>query len=196
MKNIWIKTIIIIVILCPISIFLHELGHWFIYEINGIDSWISLQKVNLINPQQLIDDVFLKSLFGGPVVTILIALISLLLLTKYPKSLWLFILALINGSIRILPTIIGAFKSFIKDSLSGFNDEGNIAVRISESVFLREILLFSFLISLIFIMTRIYKTFEFPKEIKKKILFSILICVLAVFISMLTPKIDFIIFGV
>lgn len=196
MKNIWIKTIIIIVILCPISIFLHEVGHWFIYEINGIDSWISLQKVNLINPDQLTGDIFLKSLFGGPVVTILIALISFLLLIKYPKSLWLFILAIINGSIRILPTIIGGVRSLKKDSLSGFSDEGNIAVRNIDSIFLREVLLISILTFLIFILIRIIKTFEFPIQIKRKILFSILICVLTVFISMLIPKMDFIIFGV
>lgn len=75
-KKIWIKTIIIVIILIPISVFLHEAGHWIIFELNGVDSWISLQKANIINPEQLTDDISFISLFGGPIVTIMLAVIS------------------------------------------------------------------------------------------------------------------------
>ena len=103
MKNIWIKSLLIAAIFCPISIYLHELGHWIIYESNGIDSWISLQKVILEDPEQVTEAIFLNSLFGRPIVTILLALGSYFLLSKYQDSLWLLVLGLINASLRIMP---------------------------------------------------------------------------------------------
>ena len=196
MKNIWIKSLLVAAILCPISVYLHELGHWIIYELNGIDSWISLQRVILIDPEQVTESIFLKSLFGGPIVTILLALSSYLLLTKYQVSLWLMVLGLINASLRILPTIVGSIKSFNTENLSGYSDEGNIALRITDSVFLREILMLMLLGLYIFFIIKLYKTFNFPEDMKIKKLFIVMICILPVFISMILPKLDFLVFGV
>ena len=196
MKNIWVKSLFITAILSPVSIYLHELGHWIIYEINGIDSWISLQRVNLIDPNQITEDIFLKSLFGGPIVTIILALGSYLLLTKYRDSLWLMVLGLLNASQRIMPTIIGAIKSFTSENLSGFSDEGNIALRITESLILREMMMFLLLCFYIVIIIKLYKTFNFPHDMKLKKLFIVMMCALPILIGMILPKLDFLIFGV
>ncbi|MBC8525838.1 MAG: hypothetical protein H8D22_03045 [Candidatus Cloacimonetes bacterium] len=195
MKNIWIKTIIIIVILVPISIFLHETGHWLIYELNAMDSWMSLQRANLVNPEHLTEGIFLKSLFGGPILTILLALISYLLLTKFRESVWLLVLGLINATGRILPTIIGILTSF-KTDLNGVSDEGNIALRITNNVFIREIIMLLLLSLFIFMITRFYKTFKFPDNFKQKKIFVSMICLLSILISLIYPKLDQIIFGI
>jgi len=196
MKNIWIKTLLITAVLCPISIYLHELGHWIMYEFNGIDSWISIQRVNLIDPEQVTEAIFLKSLFGGPIVTILLALVSLLLMTKFRDSLWLLILGLINASLRILPTFVGSIKSFNTENLNGFSDEGNIALRITDSILLREILMLILLGFFIFLIIKLYKTFQFPEDMKRKKLYIVVLIILPVLFSMILPKLDFLIFGI
>lgn len=193
MKKIWTKTIIIVIMLVPISVFLHEAGHWIIFELNGVDSWISMQKANIINPEQLTDDIFLISLFGGPIVTITLALISYFILRKYPELSWFFVLGIINATLRIIPTIFGVFRAARTD-LRGFSDEGNIVLRLTDSVFLRATIMLLYIAFCIFIIIRIYKTFKFPENFKRKILLLATICVLTVLITMTYPFLDKLIF--
>lgn len=197
MKFFWIKSIIIFLILFPVSVFLHEAGHWMIYELNGIESWMSLQRANLVNPDQLVTgDIFLNSLFGGPIVTILLTLISYLLLTRFKNSIWLLLFGLINATFRILPTTIGILTSLKTDNLKGISDEGNIALRITENVFIRELIMLLLLTFFIFIITRFYKTFKFPDNFKLKKMFIIFICILTILISLIYFKLDQLIFGI
>lgn len=196
MKNIWIKTLLIIAIISPTSIFLHELGHWIVYEINGIDSWISLQRVNLIDPGQVTESIFFVSLFGGPIVTIFLAVASLLLLIQFRNSIWILVLGLVNVSLRILPTFIGAIKSVNTENLNGFSDEGNIVLRITDNIFLREIVIIILFCLFIFLIVKFFKTFQFPEEIMRKKTYFAMIIILPFFISMILPKLDFIIFGI
>lgn len=193
-KSIWIKSIGVFLILFPISIFLHETGHWFIYELNGVDSWISLQKANPVNPDKLTDDIFLKSLFGGPILTILLALISYFLLRKFRKSIWLLVLGIINATFRIIPTTLGIFRAARTD-MRGFSDEGNITLRLTDSVFLRVAIMLLYITFCIFLIIRIYRTFKFPENFKGRILLIITICILTVLISMAYPFLDKLIFG-
>ncbi|MDU8885710.1 hypothetical protein RXV94_06025 [Yeosuana sp. MJ-SS3] len=192
-NNIWIKSIGIFLILFPISVFFHEIGHWIIYELNGVDSWISLQKVNPINPDKLTDAIFLNSLFGGPIITILIALISYLFLRKYRNSIWLLVLGIINAAFRIIPTTFGIFRAARTDNL-GFSDEGNIALRLTDSVFLRLTIMLLYITFCIFLIIRIYRTFKFPENFKRRILLIITLCILTVLISMAYPILDNLIF--
>ena len=196
MRNFWIKSIITFSILFPVSVFLHETGHWIIFEINGLDSWISLQRANLVYPDRLTDEIFFKSLIGGPILTILLAFISYFLLTKFRNSLWLIILGLINATFRILPTLIGVLTSFKTDDLNGISDEGNVALRITENVFIRELMMVLLLAFFIFFITRFYKTFKFPDYFKRRKLFVTIICLLTILISLIYPKLDKIIFGI
>lgn len=179
--------------LVPISIFLHEVGHWIIFELNGVDSWISLQKANLINPEQLTDDISLISFFGGPIVTIMLALISYFLLRKYPESSCFFVLGTINATFRIIPTIFGVFRAARTD-LRGFSDEGNIVLRLTDSVFLRAAIMILYIAFCIFLIIRIYKTFKFPVNFKRKIQLLTTICILAFMIIMTYPFLDNLIF--
>lgn len=196
MNNFWIKSILIFLILFPVSIFLHEAGHWMIYELYSIDSWISLQRANLVNPDQLLtEDIFLKSLLGGPILTILLALISYLLLTKFNNSTWLFLFGLINASFRILPTGIGILTSF-KTDLNGVSDEGNIVLRITDNVFIREVIMLLLLSLFFFIITKFYRTYKFPDNFKRKKIFVTMICLLTILISLTYPKLDQIVFGI
>jgi len=196
MNNFWIKSIIIFLMLFPVSVFLHETGHWMIYELNGLDSWISLQRANLATPDQLTDDIFLDSLFGGPIVTIILALISYLLLTKFRNSIWLLLFGLINATFRILPTTIGILTSLKTNNLKGISDEGNIALRITGNVFIRELIMLLLLTFFIFIITRFYKIFKFPDNFKREKIFVIIICFLTLLVSFTYPKLDQIIFGI
>jgi len=193
MKKFWIKTIFIVIILVPVSIFLHEAGHWIIFEFNGVDSWISLQKANLFNPEQLTDDIFLISLFGGPIVTIMLALISYFVLRKYPELTCFFVLGIINATFRIIPTIFGVFRAARTD-LQGFSDEGNIVLRLTDSVFLRVAIMLLYIAFCIFLIIRIYKTFKFPENFKKKIPLLTTVCILTILIMMTYPFLDNLIF--
>ncbi|WP_242083368.1 hypothetical protein [Aestuariivivens sediminis] len=192
-KRIWIKSIGVFLILFPISVFLHETGHWVIYELNGVDSWISLQKANPINPDKVTDTIFLNSLFGGPMITILIALISYLLLRKYRNSIWLLVLGIINAAFRVIPTIFGVFRATRTDML-GFSDEGNIALRLTDSVFLRLATMLLYITFCIILIILIYRTFKYPDNFKSRILLIITLCLLTVLISMAYPFLDNLIF--
>lgn len=196
MKSFWIKVLAIAIVSSTVSVYLHEVGHWIIYELHGIDSWISFQRVNLINPEQVTEGAFLQSLFGGPLMTIMLASGSYFLLMKFQDSLWLFIFGLINASLRILPTIVGSIKSLNTENLNGFSDEGNIALRITELVLLREIMMLILLGFYALLIFKTYKTFHFPEEIRRKKLFVAMLCIFPVFISMILPKLDFLVFGV
>ncbi|PCH66440.1 MAG: hypothetical protein COC01_07980 [Bacteroidetes bacterium] len=195
MQNIWIKSIVAFLILFPISIFFHEVGHWIIYEINGVDSWISLQRAIVVNPDQLTEDIFLKSLFGGPILTILLALAALFLLKNFPNSIWILVFGLINSTFRILPTLIGTFTAF-KTDLHGISDEGNIVLRILDNALLREMMLILLLVFYVFIIIRIYKTFKFPGNFRQKKPLFFTICFLTILISLTYPKLDQLLFGV
>lgn len=195
MKNLWIKSIIVFLILFPVSVFIHETGHWIIYELNGLDSWVSLQKANLINPNQLTENIFLKSLFGGPIFTILLALISLFFLKRYNNSIWLLVFGLINSTFRILPTIIGSLTAFRSD-LNGISDEGNIMLRIFDNGFLRELIMIILIAFYIFIITRFYKIFKFPENLKRKKIFILTICFLTILLSLTYPILDKLLFGI
>ena len=192
-KRIWIKSIGVFLILFPISVFLHETGHWVIYELNGVDSWISLQKANPINPDKLTDTIFLNSLFGGPIITIIIALISYLLLRKYRNSIWLLVLGIINAAFRVIPTTFGVFRATRTDML-GFSDEGNIALRLTDSVFLRLAIMLLYITFCIFLIIRIYRTFMFPENFRGRLSLIITLCILTVLISMAYPFLDNLIF--
>ncbi|WP_242157196.1 hypothetical protein [Aestuariivivens sediminis] len=192
-KRIWIKSIGVFLILFPISVFLHETGHWAIYELSGVDSWISLQKANPINPDRVTDAIFLNSLFGGPLITILIALISYLLLRTYNNSIWLLVLGIINAAFRIIPTTFGIFRATRTDML-GFSDEGNIALRLTDSVFLRLATMLLYITFCIILIIRIYRTFKYPDNFKSRILLIITLCLLTVLISMVYPFLDNLIF--
>jgi len=195
LKNIWIKSILALLILLPISIFLHETGHWIIYEANGVDSWISLQKANIVNPEELTEDIFTMSLFGGPFVTIQLAIFALVLMSAFPNSIWVLVFGLINSTFRILPTIIGTLMAFRTD-LKGVSDEGNIVLRLFDNALMRELILVFLLMFYIFMIVRFYKTFQFPDGfVRKKLLFFIL-CFLTVLISMTYPKLDQLVFGI
>ena len=195
MRNFWTKSIFVFLILFPISFFLHETGHWMIYEINGIDSWMSLQRANLVHPDLLTEDVFLKALFGGPVLTFILALGALVLLTKYPSSIWLLVLGLINSTFRILPTLIGLITASKKD-LNGVSDEGNIVLRLFDSVVTRELTLILLLVFYIVSIILLYKVFQFPSNFKRKKIFIWTLCLLTILISLTYPKLDSLIFGI
>jgi len=195
MKTLWEKSIIAFLVLFPISVFLHETGHWIIYELNGIDSWISLQRANVINPDQLTENIFLASLFGGPILTMLLAVVGLVMLKQYKSSIWLLVFGLINSTFRILPTIIGALTAFNTD-LNGISDEGNIILRIFENVVVRELMMLLMLGFYTFIIVLYYKTFKFPENFSRKKLLFFTICLLTVLISLTYPKLDYLIFGI
>ena len=195
MRSFWTKSIFVFLILFPVSFFLHETGHWIIYEINGLDSWMSLQRANLVNPGLLTEDVFLKALFGGPVLTFILALGALVLLTKYPNSIWILVLGLINSTFRILPTIIGVMTAFKKD-LNGVSDEGNIVLRLFDSVVIRELTLILLLVFYIVSIILLYRVFQFPGNFKRDKLFIFIICFLTVLTSIAYPKLDSLIFGI
>lgn len=192
---IWIKSIIAFLILFPISVFLHETGHWIIYELNGLDSWISLQRANIENPSELTESIFLKSLFGGPILTILLAIIALILLTNFQDSIWILVFGLINSTFRILPTIIGILTAFKTDQ-NGVSDEGNIMLRIFDSKLIIELILLLLLAFYAFIILQYYKTFKFPDNFRKKKLFFFTICFLTFLVSLVYPKLDYLIFKI
>jgi len=193
--NYYLKSTLLFLVLFPSSVFLHELGHWIIYESYGVESWISLQKANIIYPEQGTEEIFFVSLFGGPIVTILLALTSYFLLTKFKNSLWLFIMGLINSSFRILPTMIGMLTSLGKGK-NGVSDEGNILLRLFDSVLIREAVLMLALVFYILLIVRLSRTFKFPAYIKRKKLFILLFILLTVLISLVYPKLDTILFGI
>jgi len=195
MKTFWIKSLLAFLFLFPISVFLHETGHWIIYELNGVESWISFQRANLVNPDLMTEDIFFKSLFGGPVLTAILGVSSLIILTKYPNSIWLFVLGLINATFRILPTIIGMLTAF-KTDLKGISDEGNIMLRLFDNAFIRELLLTLILIFYLVIIIKLFKTFRFPEVIRRKKLFVLTICFLTLIISLTYPLLDSLIFGI
>ncbi len=195
MKTFWIKLIIAFLVLFPISVFLHETGHWIIYELNGIDSWISLQRANLVNPDLSTEDVFLKALFGGPIVTIILGVGGLVLLSKYPSSIWILVLGLINSTFRILPTIIGTLTAF-NTNLNGVSDEGNIMLRLFDNALIRELILILLLVFYIVIIIRHLRAFQFPDNFRKKKLSIWIICLLTVLTSLAYPMLDSLIFGI
>ena len=195
MKTYWIKLILAFLIIFPVSVFIHETGHWMIYELNGIDSWISLQRANVVNPDLLTEDIFLKSLFGGPILTLILGVGSLALLTKHPSSIWILVLGLINSTFRILPTIIGALTAF-KTDMNGVSDEGNIMLRLFDNALIRELILLLLLVFYVVIIIRHFKTFQFPNNFKRKKVFIWTICLLTVLSSLTYPKLDSLIFGV
>lgn len=194
-SKLWFKTALIFLILLPASVFFHEVGHWFVYKLNGVDCWMSLQRVNITNPENQISDlIFFRSLLGGPAVTLLISILSYVLLIRYPNSLWLFILGVINSTSRIIPTII-AFARINRVDLAGFSDEGNIVLRITENSLIRVLLLFSILWLYIFIFLKIYRTFVFPHGFNRKKLYVSIMFVASFFVVMIYALLDKHLFG-
>lgn len=194
-KNFWIKILLCFMVLFPVSVFLHETGHWIVYELNGIESWISLQRANVINPESVTEVIFLRSLFGGPFVTLLLAIGALIFVIKYPFSPWFFVLGLINSTFRLLPILIGMLTASRTDR-KGISDEGNIILRIFDNVALREVMLLLSLVLYILIIIRILSVFRFPEDFKRKRLAVWLICLLTVLTSLTYPVLDHLIFGI
>ena len=160
-----------------------------------MDSWISLQRANIVNEEQLTDDIFLTSLFGGPVFTILLAISALVLLKIFPNSIWILVFGLINSTFRILPTVIGALVAFKTDE-QGISDEGNIILRILDSGLIRELTIILLLVFYVLLIRHFYKTFQLQPELSQKKPLFLTICLLTVLISLTYPKLDFLIFGV
>lgn len=119
-RNEYIKWVLIFFIIGLIANPAHEFGHWIFYTLNGVKAGFSFNNTYFINEWKEV----LMGAIGGPLFSLVLALIGVIILYKIPRLSYFGAgLAIIMSLTRLLPYIVIVSTNTIK-----CNDEGVIAI--------------------------------------------------------------------
>lgn len=123
------KMVLIFVPVAYISYLFHEFGHWFIGEILGNRMTYSLNNVSPRSGQYLDSSHSLWIIMGGPMFTILLSLIFLLVIKRY-KVLWTYSFVFFQFFCRFFSLVFGGFYKQDEAKISSILGIGNFTVAI------------------------------------------------------------------
>jgi hypothetical protein len=142
------KVVVVFIPIAFLTFLFHEFGHWTFGELSGVDMSLSLNNSAPINGQQFIyKSAALWSAIGGPVFTILQALIFLII-TMYTKSIYAYCVTFFSAFSRFFPIFFGGFK---------LQDEARIAAMLDWNNYIVAAIVLSILSLILWKGTRIMK---------------------------------------
>jgi hypothetical protein len=133
------RRLFIVTLLSAVSIPLHELGHYTVYEFAGVPVHMTLQSVRPITP--INGAVALLGLAGGPVFSLIAALVCLLIAHRRPGFFWT-TAAFTNATIRLFPCAMDLLRVF--QGAPPFSDEGDFALALTRSPVARSFVILAF----------------------------------------------------
>ncbi len=107
----------------------HELGHWVIGEVLGNSMVYSLNYVWPMNGRYINDSQEVFILIGGPVFTILLSILSLLVIERY-KTIYAYPFVFFQMFIRLFSLVFGGFSNQDEAKISAILNLGTYTVAV------------------------------------------------------------------
>jgi hypothetical protein len=133
------RRVCIIVLLSLVSILLHELGHYTVYNLANIPVHVTFQSVRPIAP--ISGPVAELGQVAGPAFSLIAAVVCLLIARHRLGFFWP-TAAFTNATIRLLPCTIDLLRVF--QGGTPFSDEGDFALALTHSPITRSLVVLSF----------------------------------------------------